>query len=218
MKHDNDKLFFEYLVKNVLQHFNIIGKDLRKYERPDFINSNMGLEITRADKTLEFQGFILSCQKNIVGNIRTFNKNFEKRGGKVLKKTDSLVKLLGLKDTYHFNDNYVYINPVYSDNFDFVNKSIECKLYKLNSGYDIIKRVYLGIFTTIYVCEDSIKDELAKILEIQAKYDRNFEKIIIIFLDKIIEFDLVKNKYRIINNINNDLNNIAIKTNEELKK
>lgn len=218
MKHDSDKLFFEYLVKNILQYFNIIDKDLRKHEKPDFINDNIGLEITRADESIKFQGFILKYQKKGISNIRKFNRNFERYGGKVLNNTNPIVKLLGLKDYYNFSKDYTYINPVYHDNFDVVNKSIECKLYKLNSGYDIIKHVYLGIFTTIYVCEDSIKDELVKILEIQAKYDKNFEKIIIVFLDKIIEFDFVKNTYKIINNIKKKLNDISLKTTEEIKE
>ena len=74
----------------------------------------------------------------------------------------------------------------------------------------------MKIFTTIYAREDNIKEELNEIIKLQSYYDKKFEKIIIIFIDKLCEFDLLNNTYRIIENTNEQLNNISIKTHEEL--
>ena len=217
MNHNSDKEHFEYLIKNMLQHYNLIDSDLHKSEKPDFRNDNLGLEVTRADQTLGFEGFISKYNKDNIGNIKKFNKNFEKLGGRVLRKTDPVVKILNLHDTFHYHEDYVYIIPGYSETFDFVNKKIEDKLIRLNSIYDEdIKHYYLGIFTTIYAREDNIKEELNEIIKLQSYYDKKFEKIIIIFIDKLCEFDLLNNTYRIIENTNEQLNNISIKTHEEL--
>ena len=217
MNHNSDKEHFEYLIKNMLQHYNLIDSDLHKSEKPDFRNDNLGLEVTRADQTLGFEGFISKYNKDNIGNIKKFNKNFEKLGGRVLRKTDPVVKILDLHDTFHYHEDYIYIIPGYSETFDFVNKKIKDKLIRLNSIYDEdIKHYYLGIFTPIYVLEDSIKDELNEIINIQENYDKKFEKIIIVFIDKLCEFNLLNNTYNIIENTNEQLNNISIKTHEEL--
>ena len=217
MNHNSDKEHFEYLIKNMLQHYNLIDSDLHKSEKPDFRNDNLGLEVTRADQTLGFEGFISKYNKDNIGNIKKFNKNFEKLGGRVLRKTDPVVKILDLHDTFHYHEDYIYIIPGYSETFDFVNKKIEDKLIRLNSIYDEdIKHYYLGIFTTIYTSEDNIKEELNEIIKLQSNRDKKFEKIIIIFIDKLCEFDLLNNTYNIIENTNEQLNNISIKTHEEL--
>ena len=217
MNHNSDKEHFEYLIKNMLQHYNLIDSDLQKSEKPDFRNDNLGLEVTRADQTLGFEGFISKYNKDNIGNIKKFNKNFEKLGGRVLRKTDPVVKILDLHDTFHYHEDYIYIIPGYSETFDFVNKKIEDKLIRLNSIYDEdIKHYYLGIFTTIYTREDNIKEELNEIIKLQSNRDKKFEKIIIIFIDKLCEFDLLNNTYNIIENTNKQLNNISIKTHEEL--
>ena len=215
--HNSNKEHFEYLVKNMLQHYNLIDSDLHKSEKPDFRNDNLGLEVTRADQTLGFEGFISKYNKDNIGNIKKFNKNFEKLGGRVLRKTDPVVKILDLHDTFHYHEDYIYIIPGYSETFDFVNKKIEDKLIRLNSIYnEDIKHYYLGIFTTIYTREDNIKEELNEIIKLQSNCDKKFEKIIIIFIDKLCEFDLLNNTYNIIENTNEQLNNISIKTHEEL--
>lgn len=217
MNHNSDKEHFEYLIKNMLQHYNIIDSDLHKNEKPDFRNDNLGLEMTRADQTLGFEGFISTYNKDNIGNIKKFNKNFEKLGGSVLRKTDPVVKILNLHNTFHYHEDYIYIIPGYSETFDFVNKKIEDKLIRLNSIYDEdTKHYYLGIFTTIYTREDNIKEELNEIIKLQSNRDKKFEKIIIIFIDKLCEFDLLNNTYNIIENTNEQLNNISIKTHEEL--
>lgn len=217
MNHNSDKEHFEYLIKNMLQHYNLIDSDLHKSEKPDFRNDNLGLEVTRADQTLGFEGFISKYNKDNISNIKKFNKNFEKLGGRVLRKTDPIVKILDLHDTFHYHEDYIYIIPGYSETFDFVKKKIEDKLIRLNSIYDEdIKNYYLGIFTTIYTCDDNIKEELNEIIKLQSNYDKKFEKIIIIFIDKLCEFDLLNNTYNIIENTNEQLNNISIKTYEEL--
>lgn len=177
MEHDSDKNFFEWLIKNILQRYNLIDNNLEKSERPDFKNDNLGLEVTRADQSLEFEGFILKYSKNNIDNIKKFNKNFEKLGGKVLRKSDPIVKILNLSDFFHLHKDYIYIIPSYSEKFDFVNERINDKLKKLNSTYDKnIKHYYLGIFTPLYALEDNIKEEFNKIIELQSNHDKNLKK------------------------------------------
>lgn len=219
MKHNSDKEYFEYLIKNMLQQYNLVDKDLTKNEKPDFRNLSLGLEITRADQALAFDGFISKYGNEKIENIKKFNKNFEKLGGKVLNKSDPIVKILNLHDTFHYHEDYLYIIPGYPESFDFVNQRIKEKLIRLNSIYDNnIEHYYLGIFTTIFVFENSIKDELYEIIKLQSQYNKKFEKIIIIFIDKICEYNLLNNTYQIIEDTQKNLNNISIMTYEELKK
>lgn len=218
MEHNADKKYYEYLIKNILQQYNLVDSNLMKNEKPDFRNLSIGLEVTRADQTLAFDGFISKYSKENIGNIKKFNKNFEKLGGRVLNKSDPIVKILDLHDTFHYHEDYLYIIPGYPETFDFVNKKIKDKLIRLNSIYDDdIEHYYLGIFTTIFVLEDSIKEELYKIIELQSQYNKKFEKIIVLFIDKICEYNLLNNTYKIIENIKDELYNLSIKTHNELK-
>lgn len=217
MNHNSDKDFFEYLIKNILLHYNIIDGYFIKSERPDFINNDIGLEITRADETLKFDGFIKKYPKEKTGNIEKFNKHFEENGGRVFKKTDVIVKLLNLVDTFYYHEDYVYIIPSYKNDFTFINEKISNKIDKLNSIYDVnIKTYYLGVFTTVYATEEMIQEELVVLNEMNKNKSKQFDKIIIIFLDKICIFDLTYNKYKIIDEVNEEINKLSHKTKNEL--
>lgn len=217
MNHNTDKYFFEYLIKNILLHYNIIEGDFIKSECPDFVSKDIGLEITRADKTLSFNGFINKYPKEKVHDIEKFNKHFEENGGRVFKKTAVIVKILNLVDTFCYHKDYVYITPLYKNDFTFVNKKISNKIDKLNTIYDInIKTYYLGVFTTVYTTEEMIQEELAILNEMNKNKSKQFDKIIIIFLDKICIFDLKYNKYKIIDEVNEEINKLSHKTKNEL--
>ena len=217
MNHNSDKDFFEYLIKNILLHYNIIDGDFIKSECPDFINNDIGLEISRADETLKFDGFIKKYPKVKTGNIENFNKHFEENGDKVFKKTDVLVKLLNLVDTFYYHEDYVYVIPSYKNDFTFINEKISNKIDKLNSIYDVnIKTYYLGVFTTVYATEEMIQEELAILNEMNKNKSKQFDKIIIIFLDKICIFNLTCNKYKIIDDVNEEINKLSRKTKNEL--
>ena len=217
MNHNADKDFFEYLIKNILLYYNIIDGDFIKSECPDFINNDIGLEITRADETLKFDGFIKKYPKVKTGNIEKFNKHFEENGGRFFKKTDVIVKLLNLVDTFYYHEDYVYIIPSYKNDFTFINEKISNKIDKLNSIYDgNIKTYYLGVFTTVYATEEMIQEELAILNEMNKNKSKQFDKIIIIFLDKICIFNLTCNKYKIIDDVNEEINKLSRKTKNEL--
>lgn len=217
MNHNADKDFFEYLIKNILLYYNIIDGDFIKSECPDFISKGIGLEITRADETLKFDGFIKKYPKEKIGNIEKFNKQFEEKGGKVFKKTDVIVKLLNLVDTFYYHEDYVYIIPSYKNDFTFINEKISNKIDKLNTIYDVnIKTYYLGVFTTVYATEEMIQEELVVLNEMNKNKSKQFDKIIIIFLDKICIFDLTFNKYKIIDEVNEEINKLSRKTKNEL--
>ena len=217
MNHNADKDFFEYLIKNILLYYNIIDGNFIKSECPDFINNDIGLEITRADETLKFDGFIKKYPKVKTGNIEKFNKHFEENGGKVFKKTDVIVKLLNLVDTFYYHEDYVYVIPSYKNDFTFINEKISNKIDKLNSIYDVnIKTYYLGVFTTVYATEEMIQEELVVLNEMNKNKSKQFDKIIIIFLDKICIFDLTFNKYKNIDEVNEEINKLSRKTKNEL--
>lgn len=217
MNHNADKDFFEYLIKNILLYYNIIDGNFIKSECPDFISKDIGLEITRADETLKFDGFIKKFSKEKIGNIEKFNKRFEEKGGKVFKKTDVIVKLLNLVDTFYYHEDYVYIIPSYKNDFTFINEKISNKIDKLNTIYDAnIKTYYLGVFTTVYATEEMIQEELAILNEMNKNKSKQFDKIIIIFLDKICIFNLTCNKYKIIDDVNEKINKLSRKTKNEL--
>ena len=217
MNHNADKDFFEYLIKNILLYYNIIVGDFIKSECPDFISKDIGLEITRADETLKFDGFINKYPKEKIDNIEKFNKQFEEKGGKVFKKTDVIVKLLNLVDTFYYHEDYVYIIPSYKNDFTFINEKISNKIDKLNTIYDLnIKTYYLGVFTTVYATEEMIQEELVVLNEMNKNKSKQFDKIIIIFLDKICIFDLTCNKYKIIDEVNEEINKLSRKTKNEL--
>jgi len=217
----NERDFYEYLIKNILIKYKIININLKKGEKPDFTGDNFGLEITRAEKSKNFQEFVSRYNKkeDVNTKIDKFNKNYKKVGGKIIKKTDPLANYLEKNNILDYSDDYIYVIPSYKDDFNFINERIIDKLNKLNTVYDkSIQHYYLGIFSTTYVLEDDIKNELSKIQNIQSKYIRKYEKIIIVFLDKICEFDLLNNKYKVISNTNENLNQTAIITKEELYK
>ena len=217
MNHNADKDFFEHLIKNILLYYNIIEGDFIKSECPDFVSKDIGLEITRADETLKFDGFINKYPKEKIDNIEKFNKHFEENGGKVFKKTDVIVKLLNLVDTFYYHEDYVYIIASYKNNFSFINKKISNKIDKLNTIYDLnIKTYYLGVFTTVYATEEMIQEELVVLNEMNKNKSKQFDKIIIIFLDKICIFDLTCNKYKIIDEVNKEINKLSRKTKNEL--
>lgn len=217
MQHDSDKIFFEFLIKNILLHYNIIDDKFVKSESPDFISENIGLEITRADPTLKFDGFINKYPEEKIGNIEKFNKKFELSGGKVFRKTDAIVEILGLVDTFGYHEDYVYIIPSYKNSLDFINEKINNKIGKLNNTYKKeIDIYYLTVFTTAYINEDMIKEEFVILDELQKNSQKQFDKIIIIFLDKICIFDLANKKYEIIDNVNQEINKLSQKTKEEL--
>ncbi len=218
MKNRSDKDFIEYFVKNILENYKLITKGLLKSEKPDFRNDNFGLEITRVDQSLEFQGFISkvnnSCNKT---NIKKFNKTFKNKGGRIIKKDNPIINTLNIKDTFYFNDDYIYIIPGYKNDFSLINKAINNKLKKLNTNYDEnIAHYYLGIFTTIHTTKFDLENEFKEIKIIQSKFNKKYEKIAIIFLDKICEYNFNDNKYKIIENINKKLFELAVITNNSI--
>ena len=61
-----------------------------------------------------------------------------------------------------------------------------------------------------------IQEELAILNEMNKNKSKQFDKIIIIFLDKICIFNLTCNKYKIIDDVNEEINKLSRKTNNEL--
>ena len=85
MNHNSDKDFFEYLIKNILLYYNIIDGDFIKSECPDFFSKDIGLEITRADETLKFDGFIKKYPKEKSVISKNLINNLKKKAVKFLK-------------------------------------------------------------------------------------------------------------------------------------
>ena len=149
-KHDYEKTFSEYYIKNILKYFNLIN-ELRKDESPDWISNDgtLGLEVTKADETEAFSGFVEKFGNNY-DDISKFNKKYTELKGRVFKKTDPIVKALNLHGSPYHED-YIHINPGYDNNFDYANKIIKKKLYKLNDKYKNLSKYYLGVISTILI-------------------------------------------------------------------
>ncbi len=213
--HDNNKIFFEYYVKNILQHFNLIN-EVTKDESPDWISfdKTIGLEITKADETEDFSGYVEKYGHNH-GKISKFNKNYVKRGGRVFKKTDPIVKILNLQSSPYHED-YIHIIPGYNNNFDFTNRMIKNKLDKLNDKYKEFPKYYLGIISTIHIFDHDLNIELDELNRIQSTYIKIFSRIYIICFNKLLIFDLDNYSYNAIDLTKELLDCIALKTKEEI--
>ena len=67
----------------------------------------------------------------------------------------------------------------------------------------------MGIFSPAYIAEDKIKQELGEIVDMQSGRNKKFEKVMIVFVDKICTFDMINNVYSILKDTNKKLNEIS---------
>ncbi len=214
-KHDYEKTFSEYYVKNILKYFNLIN-ELKKDESPDWISKDgtFGLEVTKADETEAFSGFVEKYGNNH-DDISKFNKKYTELKGRVFKKTDPVVKALNLQGSPYHED-YIHIIPGYDNNFNYANKIINNKLDKLNKKYKNLSKYYLGVISTIIVYDYDISAELNELNKIQSTYTKKYSIIYVICFNKLLIFNMENNSSQAIDLTDEILRKIAIETEEEI--
>ena len=204
------KEFYELFSKAVLENFYPkIFCNLQKREKPDFANEYIGLEITLALEAYEgelkslFENYKNKPYKQLPSKLL---KKFGFQGMSNIN--DILYSQTSRKNgklLYFYSKekkDYIllgYISPLQSNGItvDVIMERINDKLEKLNSNYEIKNNNYLAILIqeqinyygmeNIFLSE--IIDEILKKIkaqDISNKYEYVFDKIYLIFLDKII--------------------------------
>ena len=210
-----EKFFYESFSKAVLEYFYPEKfSDLQKEEKPDFINDYVGLEIMLALKSHEgelksfFEKYNNKPYKDLPSRL------LKKLGFKTITNYDDIIYIQRSKKNgkllYFYSkekEDYIllgHISPLQSNNIaaDNIMSSINKKLKKLNSIYKIKKENYLAILVQeqINYCgvEDVCSSEIIrgilkeiKTQDISNKYKYVFDKIYLIFFDKIIIIDTI---------------------------
>ena len=214
--HDDNKMFIETLIKNVLEKFNLCNESFIKSEEPDWITNDMsvGLEVVEANETYEFDAFI---QKYGNQYNDKFDEKYKALGGRIFNKDDVVVKILNLKGLPIGNKNKVYIIPVYNNDFSCINRKVMEKLLKLEH-YQKLDNYQLAIFTPILLKYNDLDEELELLIKISKNFKRKYLKIFVVSLCGIVNFDILNKKRISIEVDNSIINELSIETYNQLNK
>lgn len=175
MNHDDEKNYFELFALKILKEYQNVDIDkLIHDEKPDWqdINNSIGIQITRNSTGTQFCSELEKVKKPIPDkSIEKFNNRFRKNGGSVIpiEQARIIFNDKEIKDSFGFNDKYLYIIPSYNDDFSEINKSLTEKLKKLNDIYKEMQDNRLFIFSPIYATDKMIENELQSIIKIQSE-------------------------------------------------
>lgn len=217
---NKENLYFEIFARNILEKYT--GLDItnfRKHESPDWIDNinSIGIEVTRTAKGNQFWSELENVKKPISDEkIERFNKRFEKNGGRVISL--DLAKTIGIKDTFGYNNNFVYILPCYNDDFSIVNQRISEKVKKLNKNYTAIKDNRLFIFSSIMFNDEIIKNEIESIQKIQKKYKCRFNIFYICILHELCIIDLNTKSFKRIPMSKEEFDKISFESADKAEK
>ena len=222
MNHDDEKKYFELFALKILKEYqNVEIEKLIHDEKPDWqdINNSIGIEITRNSIGTQFWSELEKVKKPIPDkNIEKFNKRFRKNGGSVIpiEQARIIFNDKEVKDSFGFNDKYLYIIPSYNDDFSEINKSITEKVKKLNSIYKEMQDNRLFIFSPIYATEKMIENELQNIIKIQSEKKRKFNIVYVCLLHELIVFNIKENSYKCIQMDKDVFNKLSEEANKEV--
>lgn len=222
MNHDDEKKYFELFALKILKEYqNVEIEKLIHDEKPDWqdINNSIGIEITRNSIGTQFWSELEKVKKPIPDkDIEKFNKRFRKNGGSVIpiEQARIIFNDKEVKDSFGFNDKYLYIIPSYNDDFSEINKSITEKVKKLNSIYKEMQDNRLFIFSPIYATEKMIENELQNIIKIQSEKKRKFNIVYVCLLHELIVFNIKENSYKCIQMDKDVFNKLSEEANKEV--
>lgn len=222
MNHDDEKKYFELFALKILKEYqNVEIEKLIHDEKPDWqdINNSIGIEITRNSIGTQFWSELEKVKKPIPDkDIEKFNKRFRKNGGSVIPIEQARIIFYDkeVKDSFGFNDKYLYIIPSYNDDFSEINKSITEKVKKLNSIYKEMQDNRLFIFSPIYATEKMIENELQNIIKIQSEKKRKFNIVYVCLLHELIVFNIKENSYKCIQMDKDVFNKLSEEANKEV--
>lgn len=223
MNHDDEKDYFEILALKILKEYQ--NTEIKKFihdEKPDWQNlsDSIGIEITRNSIGTQFWSEIEQVKKKIPDkNIEKFNDRFRKNGGSVIpiEQARIIFKNKDVKDSFGFNDKYLYIIPSYNDDFSEVNISLNKKIKKLNMIYKEMQDNRLFIFSPIYVNKEMIENELQNIINIQDDKKRKFNIVYVCLLHELLVFNLNENNWKCIQMNKNVFYKLSEEANREVK-
>lgn len=201
MGHNIEKKKFELFALSLLGRYaNIDVKNFESKESPDWqdkVNS-IGIEITQNDEGAKFWKDLEKVKRPVPDSkIKKFNKKFLQNGGRIYDKKTAGIIFGNQDDGFGFSKNYYYIIPVYPDDFSEVNKSIECKLKKLNNNYNPeISDNRLFVLSSSMVTRDMVEEELKEMVTIQQEYKRKFSMVYVRLSEDLCIFDLVNLKWK----------------------
>ena len=199
---------FELFALSLLGRYaSIEVKNFESKESPDFQDSvnSIGIEVTKNDEGAKFWKDLEKVKRPVPDSkIKKFNKKFLRNGGRICDKKTAGIIFGNQDDGFDFNKNHYYIIPSYPDDFSEVNKSIECKLKKLNNNYNHeISDNRLFVLSSSMVTRDMVEEELKEMVTIQQEYKRKFSMVYVWLSEDLYIFDLVNLKWEKIK-IDND--------------
>lgn len=222
MNHDDEKNYFELFALKILKEYQNVDIDkLIHDEKPDWqdINNSIGIEITRNSTGTQFWSELEKVKKSIPDNsIEKFNNRFRKNGGSVIpiEQARIIFNDKEIKDSFGFNDKYLYIIPSYNDDFSEINKSLTEKLKKLNDIYKEMQDNRLFIFSPIYATDKMIENELQSIIKIQSEKKRKFNIVYVCLLRKLVVFNIKENNWKCIQMDEDVFNKLSEGANKEV--
>lgn len=222
MNHDDEKKYFELFALKILKEYqNVEIEKLIHDEKPDWqdINNSIGIEITRNSIGTQFWSELEKVKKPIPDkDIEKFNKRFRKNGGSVIpiEQARIIFNDKEVKDSFGFNDKYLYIIPSYNDDFSEINKSITEKVKKLNSIYKEMQDNRLFIFSPIYATEKMIENELQNIIKIQSENKKKFNIVYVCLLHELIVLNIKEKNWKRIQMDKDVFNKLSEEANKEV--
>ena len=192
--------YLEFYAKVIIEAFFNISLEVK--DRPDLQNEkeNIGIEVTSAEninnKEIESLGCTLS--ENRARNIDNAIKKITTLGGKYNKYC-----IMEKSISHEENKNEIY-------------KALTKKLEKLNTiEFKKFNENNICIFSTMHkITQEEQKEFLKKINKIQSSYKNRFNKIYLLLLHSIYEFNLNTNKITIKNFTSEQQYNYSIIANE----
>lgn len=222
-EHGSEKKYFEKFAINLLERYiNMDISNFKLFEEPDWQDElkNIGIEVTRDSIGTKFWADIEKVEGKKIPDkdLKKFNSKFKANGGRII--TKELASIIGIeKCSFGFNDKYVYIIPSYTDGFERINKIIINKTKKLNKNYEEkINDNRLFVFSPILVKGKMAEEELNEIIRIQKEYNRNFNIIYVCILHEIYIFNMLENKYDMIEMNEIEFNKISRQSSEDIRE
>ena len=222
MNHDDEKDYFELFALKILKEYQNVNIDkLIHDEKPDWqdISNSIGIEITRNSTGTQFWSELEKVKKPIPDkSIEKFNNRFRKNGGSIIpiEQARIIFNDKEIKDSFGFNDKYLYIIPSYNDDFSEINKSLTEKLKKLNDIYKEMQDNRLFIFSPIYATEKMIENELQSIIKIQSEKKRKFNIVYVCLLHELVVFNIKENNWKCIQMDKDVFNKLSEEANKEV--
>lgn len=168
-------------IKGILESYGLIEKDFIKFEGPDFIKDNVGLEVTQVNTYKSFDAFMHSKTNKKI-DVLKYNKKYKKAGGRIIEKN----KPCGLAPENFDENGYAYILPKI-DCRKSLEQAINSKLDKLEK-YQILDEYLLAVYAPFIINIFNIGEYEDLIQNVQKNRKIKFSTIFIITNNNVVIF------------------------------